>query len=488
MSALRAVFSSVLEGKSAKKGKKGKDKKKDKKKSDKKENKRKEKEKKGKGKDKKARKKEKRRIENKKGVEEEKEPEQNERIEREQEESTSKEVDGYEIYEEEEDDDEEEAQERRRREGKSNSTKRKKNETSKPSAQITRKKAKKNEDDNIAVAEGKKNAKWNGHNLKGQRYGQWSKTEAAALTDALKTWCRKNGFLGKFNRKDYSFLLREKNQSRNELDKTMYYEISDEMKTRNPQQCYERIRRTFIRSAKGADGMPKKWSAEEEAQLKRLVDKNGTTDWNKIGRSLGRDGQVCRDKYRNTFNILVQKGGEVKKGRFSDEEREKFREIMEEYYEEHGIELGNPEEGKHGEILDDISWFVVAKKLGGNRTEKACYTHWKNVLAAGEKGDFMVENGAWGGFDEDVSLLEQVKEQCVSDDMDEADVDFSLVVIPGRSQTQIVRRWKILKQRSDTRKLKTLSQKIEKYEARVAKERKKHLKSTKRRKKQRKAE
>jgi hypothetical protein len=44
MSALKAVFSSLLEGKSAKKGKKGKDKKKDKKKSDKKENKRKEKE------------------------------------------------------------------------------------------------------------------------------------------------------------------------------------------------------------------------------------------------------------------------------------------------------------------------------------------------------------------------------------------------------------------------------------------------------------
>ena len=84
---------------------------------------------------------------------------------------------------------------------------------------------------------------------------------------------------------------------------------------------------------------------------------------------------------------------------------------------------------------------VIARK-------KACYTHWKNVLAAGEKGDFMVENRTWGGFDEDVSLLEQVKKQCASDEMEELDLDFSLVFIPGRSQTQIVRRWKFLKQRT----------------------------------------
>jgi hypothetical protein len=203
---------------------------------------------------------------------------------------------------------------------------------------------------------------------------------------------------------------------------------------------------------------------------------HGSNDWNEIGKRIGRDGQVCRDKYRNTFDIFDENRGEVKKGKFSTEEREKFREIMEEYYEEHGIELGNPEEGKHGDVLDDISWTVVAKKLGGNRTEKACYTHWKNVLAAGEKGDFMVENRTWGGFDEDVSLLEQVKKQCASDEMEELDLDFSLVFIPGRSQAQIVRRWKFLKQRTGTRKQKTLSEKIEKYETRVAKERKKAFK------------
>ena len=66
-----------------------------------------------------------------------------------------------------------------------------------------------------------------------------------------------------------------------------------------------------------------------------------------------------------------------------------------------------------------------------------------------------------------------MKEQCISDEMNEVDVDFSLVTVPGRSQTQIVRRWKFLKQRTDTRKVKALSKKIEKYEAKVVKERKK---------------
>jgi hypothetical protein len=473
MGDLKAVFSSLLGKESAKKVRKDKDKKKDKRKREKKEKKKKKKEK---GKDK-TKEKIGRRIEKKKKKEveeeeEEEEPEENQRNGRTQQELPLQQVDGYEIYEEEEEE-----------EGQSVPRKRKKKEILKPRADKSRKKPKKNnnddddDDDDEQVAgeqDGRKNWKWNAHNLEGQKYGQWSETEQEALTNALETWCRSNRCLDKFNRKDYSFLLRERNQSRRELDKTIYYEISAEVNTRNPQQCYERIRRTLIRSAKGADERRnKEWSDEEKVRLKSLVDRYGNTAWNEIGKRLGRDGQNCRDKYRSTFDIFDENRGEVKKGRFSDEERAKFRKIMEEYYEEHGIELGNPEDGKHGEFLDNISWTVVAKKLGGNRSEKSCFTHWKNVLAAGEKGDFMVENGAWGGYDDDASLLEQVKEQCISDEMNEVDVDFSLVTVPGRSQTQIVRRWKFLKQRTDTRKVKALSKKIEKYEAKVVKERKK---------------
>ena len=481
MGDLKAVFSSLLGKESAKKGRKDKDKKKDKRKREKKEKKKKKKEK---GKDK-TKEKIGRRIEKKKKKkkeveeEEEEEPEENQRNGRTQQELPLQQVDGYEIYEEEEEEEEEE--EVQEHQGQSVPRKRKKKEILKPRADKSRKKAKENNDDDddddeqvAGEQDGRKNWKWNAHNLEGQKYGQWSETEQEALTNALETWCRSNRCLDKFNRKDYSFLLRERNQSRRELDKTIYYEISAEVNTRNPQQCYERIRRTLIRSAKGADELRnKEWSDEEKVRLKSLVDRYGNTAWNEIGKRLGRDGQNCRDKYRSTFDIFDENRGEVKKGRFSDEERAKFRKIMEEYYEEHGIELGNPEDGKHGEFLDNISWTVVAKKLGGNRSEKSCFTHWKNVLAAGEKGDFMVENGAWGGYDDDASLLEQVKEQCISDEMNEVDVDFSLITVPGRSQTQIVRRWKFLKQRTDTRKVKALSKKIEKYEAKVVKERKK---------------
>jgi hypothetical protein len=478
MGDLKAVFSSLLGKESAKKVRKDKDKKKDKRKREKKEKKKKKKEKgKDKTKEKIGRRIEKKKKKKEEEEEEEEEPEENQRNGRTQQELPLQQVDGYEIYEEEE---EEEVQEHR---GQSVPRKRKKKEILKPRADKSRKKPKKNnnddddDDDDEQVAgeqDGRKNWKWNAHNLEGQKYGQWSETEQEALTNALETWCRSNRCLDKFNRKDYSFLLRERNQSRRELDKTIYYEISAEVNTRNPQQCYERIRRTLIRSAKGADELRnKEWSDEEKVRLKSLVDRYGNTAWNEIGKRLGRDGQNCRDKYRSTFDIFDENRGEVKKGRFSDEERAKFRKIMEEYYEEHDIELGNPEDGKHGEFLDNISWTVVAKKLGGNRSEKSCFTHWKNVLAAGEKGDFMVENGAWGGYDDDASLLEQVKEQCISDEMNEVDVDFSLVTVPGRSQTQIVRRWKFLKQRTDTRKVKALSKKIEKYEAKVVKERKK---------------
>ena len=477
MGDLKAMFSSLLGKETAKKVRKDKDKKKDKRKREKKEKKKKKKEKgKDKTKEKIGRRIEKKKKKKEEEEEEEEEPEENQRNGRTQQELPLQQVDGYEIYEEEGEEEEEEVQEHR---GQSVPRKRKKKEILKPRADNSRKKPKENNDDDddeqvAGEQDGRKNWKWNAHNLEGQKYGQWSETEQEALTNALETWCRSNRCLDKFNRKDYSFLLRERNQSRRELDKTIYYEISAEVNTRNPQQCYERIRRTLIRSAKGADELRnKEWSDEEKVRLKSLVDRYGNTAWNEIGKRLGRDGQNCRDKYRSTFDIFDENRGEVKKGRFSDEERAKFRKIMEEYYEEHGIELGNPEDGKHGEFLDNISWTVVAKKLGGNRSEKSCFTHWKNVLAAGEKGDFMVENGAWGGYDDDASLLEQVKEQCISDEMNEVDVDFSLVTVPGRSQTQIVRRWKFLKQRTDTRKVKALSKKIEKYEAKVVKERKK---------------
>ena len=329
MGDLKAVFSSLLGKESAKKVRKDKDKKKDKRKREKKEKKKKKKEK---GKDK-TKEKIGRRIEKKKKKEveeeeEEEEPEENQRNGRTQQELPLQQVDGYEIYEEEE---EEEVQEHR---GQSVPRKRKKKEILKPRADKSRKKPKKNnnddddDDDDEQVAgeqDGRKNWKWNAHNLEGQKYGQWSETEQEALTNALETWCRSNRCLDKFNRKDYSFLLRERNQSRRELDKTIYYEISAEVNTRNPQQCYERIRRTLIRSAKGADELRnKEWSDEEKVRLKSLVDRYGNTAWNEIGKRLGRDGQNCRDKYRSTFDIFDENRGEVKKGRFSDEERAKF--------------------------------------------------------------------------------------------------------------------------------------------------------------------
>ena len=278
MGDLKAVFSSLLGKESAKKVRKDKDKdkKKDKRKREKKEKKKKKKEK---GKDK-TKEKIGRRIEKKK---------------------KKKEV-------EEEEEEEEEVQEHR---GQSVPRKRKKKEILKPRADKSRKKPKENnddDDDDVQVAgeqEGRKNWKWNAHNLEGQKYGQWSETEQEALTNALETWCRSNRCLDKFNRKDYSFLLRERNQSRRELDKTIYYEISAEVNTRNPQQCYERIRRTLIRSAKGADELRnKEWSDEEKVRLKSLVDRYGNTAWNEIGKRLGRDGQNCRDKYRSTFDIF----------------------------------------------------------------------------------------------------------------------------------------------------------------------------------------
>jgi hypothetical protein len=318
---------------------------------------------------------------------------------------------------------------------------------------------------------------WKSNDLVGQKFGPWQVSEEKLLFNALKAYALKNGHGESLKKDDYSFLLRGKNADRAKSERALFYELSNEVGTRNPQQCYARVRRTLISSAKGAADEGEKWSEEETAKLKNLTNTHGTGMWEQIGAQIGRTGQSCRDKYRhmsvldsNTRSVV-----EIKKGKFSPEERENFQKIMNDYYKENDLMLGGGIKAdalddesalvKRRECLENVSWKEISKKMG-NRTDKACFAHYKNILAS-QAGDYMVENGLWSaGGTEDLLLLEQVKRQLKTL---EKELDWDLVVVPNKSLKLIKRRWKYIKSRVLTKNEKTLEAKVAKYEKWVQK-------------------
>ncbi len=68
-----------------------------------------------------------------------------------------------------------------------------------------------------------------------------------------------------------------------------------------------------------------KWSKEEDEQLRRLVGEKGSK-WKEISTSLGRLPEGCRDRWRE-----LKLGASKQSGRWSEEETEKLRALVNEY-------------------------------------------------------------------------------------------------------------------------------------------------------------
>ncbi|KAM9117064.1 snRNA-activating protein complex subunit 4-like isoform 1-T1 [Pangshura tecta] len=101
------------------------------------------------------------------------------------------------------------------------------------------------------------------------------------------------------------------------------------------------------------------WTPEEDAKLLAAVAKYGERDWYKIRTEVpGRSDAQCRDRYLNALHH------DVKKGRWSLEEKEKLIELV----EKHGV--GH--------------WTKIASELP-HRTGSQCLSKWKALIGAKKK-------------------------------------------------------------------------------------------------------
>ncbi|KAK9368745.1 hypothetical protein V1509DRAFT_622676 [Lipomyces kononenkoae] len=103
-----------------------------------------------------------------------------------------------------------------------------------------------------------------------------------------------------------------------------------------------------------------KWSSEDDAALKRMVEMHGA-QWKTIGRLIGRMPEDCRDRWRNYVKCGTNRG----QNKWSVDEENKLIEVV------NSIRFGDPSA--------EINWTAVSEKMGGIRSRIQCRYKWKKL-------------------------------------------------------------------------------------------------------------
>ena len=265
--------------------------------------------------------------------------------------------------------------------------------------------------------------------FEGQRFGEWSAEEKDSLKNRIKDWAAAHGELTNFEAGNFEFLFkrRQKQGGRGaklaDSERKAFLEIAHGFDTRNPKQIYGFISRHY-----DSTNYKGKWTEEEKETLRTLTAEHGDK-WKVIGAAMGRAGYACRDKWRMMKNS--PKGGD-----WSSEEIAKLRELVDEYFQQNSSAPGRGagEGNEHLQVRDNINWKTIAMKLG-TRNENSCMQKWYRISPDG------IESGQWGEGQDKILIEAVIRSGAES----EVDVPWGDLV-PGRTLSQIKRRFKQLKQ------------------------------------------
>ncbi|OCT47872.1 hypothetical protein CLCR_03253 [Cladophialophora carrionii] len=129
------------------------------------------------------------------------------------------------------------------------------------------------------------------------------------------------------------------------------------------------------RNFQNVEGM-KNWSAEDDKELIRLQKELGTK-WVEIARRLGRNADAVSQRWRHKLQY-----GEVETGEWSQAERAKFGEILEEFCTD--------KDGNEVEHMQ-IPWNKVSEKMG-SRSAQQCSNHYRTLHSKKERGRWVRVN------------------------------------------------------------------------------------------------
>ncbi|KAI7624502.1 hypothetical protein KC343_g6950 [Hortaea werneckii] len=152
-------------------------------------------------------------------------------------------------------------------------------------------------------------------------------------------------------------------------------DFKTEMQAALPNRNQRAIRKFCLRRFTAEDTGP--WTEEQDEML-RMAYTEHPNQWAEIGRTVGRTGDSCRDRWRHHLTY-----DNADTGPWSQEEEEKLVKAVSECLE---VVRENARKESNDEILSDrtkqeslISWNMVADKMDGKRGKKRCYEKWRNM-------------------------------------------------------------------------------------------------------------
>lgn len=192
---------------------------------------------------------------------------------------------------------------------------------------------------------------------KAQGHGKmFSTDEIEAIDKFIEDYCKINS------------LTREQICERvwsNERKKDDFWDLLHKvLPYRTRASVYKHVRRTYhIFEVRG------KWSTEEDQELARLAaEKDG--QWKLIGEALGRMPEDCRDRWRN----YVKCGKNRAQNKWSVEEEAKLKSVVNDMM---SVQVQRPSDPIQQPV---INWTTVSDQMGGVRSRIQCRYKWNKLL------------------------------------------------------------------------------------------------------------
>uniref|UniRef100_A0A061RUV0 Cyclin-d-binding myb-like transcription factor 1 isoform x1 n=1 Tax=Tetraselmis sp. GSL018 TaxID=582737 RepID=A0A061RUV0_9CHLO len=182
------------------------------------------------------------------------------------------------------------------------------------------------------------------------------------------------------------------------------------------------------------------FTKEEDEQLRTLVPKYGS-QWVRIGKELGRYSGDCADRYRHLVSSETNN-----KGKWTDEEEQRLKTLVEEYLTEFGVKVVNDTT-----FLDGINWVRIAERHG-TRNRIQCLEKWYDST----RGKSSV---AYTPAISDELLVERVAAQVDAGAMYEYEVEWDSLV-ERMDAAKVKKRWRLLLHRLSGAQLMELPDKI----------------------------